>query len=208
MYLYKDCSDLPIRNFTIIYQTNDFRYLVVGWDRYEDIEVPKEANERWQYIRNEWAKMISDNTTYNYYNLILEVAYLRTRYSAVKILLDRIIIRENMDDEMLSKYAEGLAEWRYKWNKKASKQDNIIRLYKQLKQSENKLSLKTDELESLKKSAGEKEEDAVSLEKQRLIIEQSLGVKIDLDKDSVKTWVEACKMHEQLSEKRAKVNGK
>ena len=46
MHLYKDCSDLSIKKFDIIYKTNDFRYLIVGWDGYEEIEVPKGANER------------------------------------------------------------------------------------------------------------------------------------------------------------------
>lgn len=207
MYLYKDCSDIPIRNFDNIYRTNDFRYLVVGWDGYEDIKPPKEANGRWNDIKNEWVKLIGDNTTSYYYNLILEVAYLRSRYTYVRILLERIFVREDMDEETILKYAEGLALWRYKWNKKSSKEDNLKRLLKQLKQSENKLSLKEEELKVLKEK-NSSDEDVTSLEKQSLIIEQSLGIKIDLKKDSIKKWVEAGKMHEQAIEQRNKANGK
>ena len=41
MNLYKDCGDLPIRNFDIIYKTNDFNYLVVEFDGYNGVAIPK-----------------------------------------------------------------------------------------------------------------------------------------------------------------------
>ena len=87
-------------------------------------------------------------------------------------------------------------------NKKQHKYDNILLMQKRLKQANNKIGLKLDELEQLGKKY--ENDEPTSLEKQRLIIEQSTGSKIDLKKDSVKTWVEACNIHEQIVKERQK----
>ena len=113
MHLYKDCSDLSIKKFDIIYKTNDFRYLIVGWDGYEEIEVPKGANERWQDIRNEWIDLLDNNVIGYYYQLVLESVYLQTRYNVVKQLLNMIWIRDEFDEESEKIYVGALAEWKY-----------------------------------------------------------------------------------------------
>ena len=87
MHLYKNCGDLPIYNFDVVYKTNDFKYLVVDYNGYDDIDIPKDANERWEAIKNEWVKLLDDATTAYYYQLVLEVVYLQTRYNVVKQLL-------------------------------------------------------------------------------------------------------------------------
>lgn len=208
MHLYKNCSDLPIWNFNAIKESNDFRYLVVGYDGYKDIEVPKGANERWQEIRNEWVKLIDDNEVAYYYSLVLEVIYLQTRYNVVKTWLNEMFNRPDMEGETLDLYIKMLKEWKYKWNKKAHKFDNIQRLLKQLKMSQNKISLKLSELEDLKAKYDNEGGDDLSIERQRIIINKSTGFNIDLKTDSVKTWVEACKMHQQIVEQRNRTNGK
>lgn len=207
MYLYKDCSDLPIWNFHIVKNSNDFRFLVVDYDGYSEIKVPKGANERWQAIRNEWIRLIGDNEVAYFYDLILESVYLQTRYNVVKGLLERMFVRDDMVGETLELYIGMLSQWRFFWKEKLSKNDNIEKLLKQLKASQNKISLKLSEIEDLKVKY-EANEDDFSLEKQKLIIEQSTGIKIDLKKDSVKTWIEACKMHQDMVEQRRKANGK
>lgn len=207
MHLYKDCSDIPLYNFDIIYRTNDLKFLVVGWNGYDEIKVPKGANERWTQIKNEWVKLLGNTTTAYYYQLVLETVYLQTRREAVNIILQRIFVREDMQGATLDTYAEMLAIWDYKWRKGATKENNILRLQKQLKQSENKINLKLDELEVMKKEHGD-DGETVSLERQVLVIERSTNIKIDPKKDSIKTWVEVCKMHEEIQSQREKANGK
>lgn len=78
-----------------------------------------------------------------------------------------------------------------------------MRLLKQQKASENKIKIKVSELEEMKKEQGDDGDD-VSIERQVLIIEQSTGIKINPRVDSVKTWVEACKIHEDIQNQRQK----
>jgi len=208
MHLYKDCSDLSIKKFDIIYKTNDFRYLIVGWDGYEEIEVPKGANERWQDIRNEWIDLLDNNVIGYYYQLVLESVYLQTRYNVVKQLLNMIWIRDEFDEESEKIYVGALAEWNYKWNPKQNKTKEMERLLKQLKRSENKIELKLDELEKLKKE-NDITDDVSSLEKQAVALEQITGKNnIDTETTSVRKWVEITKLSESINEQRRKANGK
>jgi len=206
MHIYNGCHDLPIWNFHMIYTTNDFRYMVVGWDGYENIKVPKGANEQWDKIKNEWIKLIDNNVIAYYNQLLLECIYLETRYEVVGKLL-ATILDYNMKADVLDKFKESLANWEYYWNDKNAKFVEVKRLYKQLKASKNKIKIKIDELKRLKEE-NDFEGEGTTLEKQAIIIESVSGVKIDIKKDSVTKWVEACKLTEKINEQRRKANGK
>lgn len=201
MYLYKNCGDLPIFNFDVIYRTNDLRFLVVGYDGYAEIEVPKGANERWQEIKNEWVKLLDDNVIIQYYQLILETTYLQTRYNVVKVLLEQIY-KTKMSKETMDEYIEALAKWKYKWNRKNEKLVEIERLLKQLKASQNKISLKLDSLEKMK-AENNFEGDVSSLEKQAVILEQITGKNsIDVRTTSTAKWIEIGKLATEINEQR------
>lgn len=207
MYLYKDCSDIPILNFDIVYRTNDYKYLVVGYDGYEDIKVPKGANERWQEIRNEWIDLMDNNVIAHYHNLVLECIYLETRYNVVEFLL-RNIFQRDMSEETLKTYTDMLKEWKYVWNHKADRLTEIERLLRKLKGSKNKISLKLHELKTLKEE-NELSGEATSLEKQAVILEEITGRNnIDIKTTSVKKWIEISKRATEINEQRRKKNGK
>ncbi len=203
MHLYKNCSDIPLHNFNVVYNTNDLKFLIVGYNGYDEVKPPKEANERWQEIKNEWVKLLGNATTAYYYQLLQETIYLQTRYNAVRSLLEQIFKRDDIQGAKLDEFTEGLALWKYKWQKGQTREKNLTRLLKQQKASENKIKIKVSELEEMKKEQGDDGDD-VSIERQVLIIEQSTGIKINPRVDSVKTWVEACKIHEDIQNQRQK----
>lgn len=206
-YLYKSCSDLPISNFDIVYKSNDFRYLVVGYDGYSEVEIPKGANERWDEIKNEWVKLLDDNTVAYFYQLILECVYLKTRYEVVETLLKQVF-EQDMNKETMDTYIEALAQWKYKWNRKNEKLVEIKRLLNQWKASKNKIALKMDELEKLKEE-NENVDEISSLEKQAVILEQITGKNnIDIKTTTVKKWIEISKLAQDLNEQRRRQNGK
>lgn len=205
-YLFNGCEDLPIANFDIIYKTNDFRYLVVGWDGYAEIKVPKGANERWDKIKNEWVELLDDNSVAYYYQLMSECAYLQTRYKVVEKLLKEILERD-MNNETFETYINALYQWRYKWNRKNEKFLELKRLAQQWVSSKNKMDMKLDELEELRKK-NDNDGETSSLEKQAVILEQITGKNnIDIRTTSVKKWLEITKVAQKINEQRRK-NGK
>lgn len=200
-FLYKDCSDISIYNFDQIYKTENYMYLVVGYDGYKDVKIPDGYKERWKEIKDEWISLIDDNSVTYYYQLVLEVAYLQSRYDVSGMLLHQVWIQD-MDSETLNSYIKVLKLWGYKYNKSKDKADEVNRLMLQRKSSENKLSIKSSELKKLREEHEDKE--VSTLEQQALIIEQATGIKINIKKDSVTTWVSAIKLAEKTNENKKK----
>jgi len=174
-----------------------------------DIKEPKGASERWSEIFDEWVKASDDNTIIYYYQLILEVMYLEVRFYIVREILEQIWTRypESMSEKAFNDYVNELAKWKYFYNKKAGKDEEIIRLLNQHKSSENKLNLKKSELELLK---GDDDVDNLNtLEKQAVILEQITGKNnIDIFSISVLKWLEICKVANRINQERKRSYGK
>ena len=206
--LYKSCSDLPIRRFDIIYKTQDLRYLCLDYDGYNEVEAPKEAEERWKEIFDEWVRLCDDSTISYYYQLILEVTYLETRYMVSGELLKQIFTRypEAMSEESLDMYIAELRRWKYIYNKENNKIDEIYRLLEQRTASENKLGLKKSELEEMRKENDD--EAPQTLEAQAIVLEHITNIRINLDKDSVLKWLETGKLATSINEQKRKANVK
>jgi len=203
-FLFNDCYDLPIYNFDMVFKTKDFRFLVVGYDGYNDIAIPIQAGERWKDIFDEWVVLSDSNSMMYYYQLLSEVAYLETRYTVVKVLLYEMYT-QNMDDKTLDMFIEALKEWRYFYNKDNDKEKEIERLIGIHRGSQNKLGLKKSELDDMKKEHSEEEKTLVG---QAVILEQITGKNnIDVKKISVAKWLEIGKLANIINEQRLK-NGK
>lgn len=192
----------------MVYRTQDFRYLVVGFDGYADIKEPEGADERWSDIFDEWVKASDDNTIMYYYQLILEVMYLETRYYVVKEMIGQIWTRypEAMKETALDMYIKELRKWKYIYNRNNNMTDEVARLLQQHKASENKLNLKKSELELLK--GDDDLEDINTLEKQAVILEHITGIRPDIFKDSVLKWLEICKLANRINQERKRTYGK
>jgi hypothetical protein len=205
-HLYKGCSDLSIYNFDACYKTKDLRYLVVGFDGYANIVVPREAKQRWSDINDEWIKITDNSTIMYYYQLISEVTHLETRYIVAEALLHQMSTRD-MNIKTLDMYIEALKGWRYIYNKENTKEKEIERLYNQHRASQNKLDLKQSELEDLQKNY--EDNDSQTLEAQAVALEQVTGRNnIDTKKTSVLKWHEICKLADSINEQRRKQYGK
>lgn len=202
--LYKDCYDLSIYNFDIIFKTKDFRYLVPGYDGYNDIDIPIGAGKRWNDIYHEWIKLSDSNTMIYYYQLLSEVAYLETRYVATQVLIYEIYT-QNMNEKTLDMYIEALKVWRYFYNKDNDKLAEVERLTNQHIASKNKIGLKRSELDRMKDEFSDNEQTLVG---QAVILEQITGRNnIDIKTTSVAKWLEIGKIANNINEQRRR-NGK
>jgi len=206
VYLYKNCSDLPISNFDIIYKTNDFKYLVVGYNGYDEIEVPKGAEERWNAIKEQWIEVLGDNTVAYKYQLVLEINYLQARYNIVQQILG-LMLELIMDDETFDQYINMLKGWGYNYNKENKRSDELLKMIRQHKVSENKINNKLAEYKTLTKD--DNLDEIETLEKQAVVLAQVLGRNnINLKETSVLEWLELTKLAKEINKQREKANGK
>jgi hypothetical protein len=207
MHYYKTCDDLPIYNFYKIMEESNYMHLIVGYDGYQDIKIEHEDIESvWQDIHEEYVKMSGDNSTKLYYELINEVLYLETRYKVVMDLLSSLA-ENSMSDQMISAYIKELRQWKYKIDDSKPFEDEMDKMVRQLKASENKIRLKKDELEKLKENNNDGE--SMSLIKQTVKLEQALERNnIDTKKTSVTKWIALLEEIKEINAQRQKNNGK
>jgi hypothetical protein len=202
---YRNCDELSVYNFHKILETNNYSYLIVGFDDYKEVKFDeKEADELWGNIYEEYCRLTKNNKSLLYFAIFQELLYLKTRYQVARILLMQLS-NENNKEEFVLDCIEKLREWKYKIDKEKPLKDELARMIHQLKVSENKIQIKQSELEDLKVDEGEK----LSLIEQNVKLELALGKnKINTKKTSVSEHVALFNEVHLLNEARRKQNNK
>jgi hypothetical protein len=172
---YTSCDELYMHNFSKILETNNYAWLVVGYDGYDKVDIDeKEASEIWEEIYYEYCKLTEDNKSLLYFAVVQELVYLKTRYEVASTLLRQL--EYGIEDEIVRiKYFNALREWKYVIDKNKPLESELQRMYVQLNQSTNKINTKQSELESLKVDDSEK----------LTIIEQTVKLELALDKNEI-----------------------
>ena len=202
---YRNCDELSVYNFHKILETNDYSYLIVGFDGYDKLEFDeKEADEIWGNIYEEYCKLTKNNKSLLYFAIFQELLYLKTRYQVARILLMQLS-NNNNSEEFVLECIERLREWKYKIDKEKPLKDELERMIHQLKVSENKIHIKKEELDNLNVEEGDK----LSLIEQNVKLELALGKnKIDTKKTSVSEHVALFNEADLLNQARKKQNNK
>jgi hypothetical protein len=172
---YTSCDELYMHNFSKILETNNYAWLVVGYDGYDKVDIDeKEASEIWEEIYYEYCKLTEDNKSLLYFAVVQELVYLKTRYEVASTLLQQLEF--GIEDEIVRiKYFNALREWKYVIDKNKPLESELQRMYVQLNQSTNKINTKQSELEALKVDDSEK----------LTIIEQTVKLELALDKNEI-----------------------
>ena len=202
---YRNCDELSVYNFHKILETNDYSYLIVGFDGYDKLEFDeKKADELWGNIYEEYCKLTKNNKSLLYFSIFQELLYLKTRYQVARILLMQLS-NNNNSEEFVLECIERLREWKYKIDKEKPLKDELERMIHQLKVSENKIQIKKEELDNLNVEEGDK----LSLIEQNVKLELALGKnKIDTKKTSVSEHVALFNEADLLNQARKKQNNK
>ena len=201
---YRNCDELPMYNFSKILETNNYAYLVVGYDGYEDaVFEESKANEFWESIYEEYCKLTQDNKSLMYFAIFQELVYLKTRYQVAVTLLTQLEL--GLSDDLKNDFIEELRKWKYKINKDRPLKDELGRMLKQLNASTNAIKIKQSQLDDLKAKNSEK----LSLIEQTVKLELALGKnEIDIKKTVVAKFVALFKEVQLLNQARKKRNGK
>jgi len=202
---YRNCNELSVYNFHKILETNNYAYLVVGFDEYEKINInEKEASDVWNLIYEEYCKLTEDNKSLLYFAIFQELLYLKTRFEVATTLLKQL--SNGIDDKtVVLKYINALRVWKYKINKDKPLDEELDRMVNQLKASTNKIQIKQSELEDLNVNNSDK----LSLIEQVVKLELALGKnEIDIKKTVVSKYIALFKEVKLINEARSKQNNK
>ena len=181
--IYLGIGDMPIYNFDKVLKTNNLSYMVVGWNEREEITPPEEALKRWNEIYNEYCEKTANNDALNYYSLTSEIGYLEMRYFIIYNLINGL---NNFNKES---FGREINAWKIPFNIKGEIEPQLETLQRHLRIAEQNINIKKRKLEALKVEEGE----SSSLIEQIILIQEHLGVKIDMLKDSVEYFLTAMK---------------
>lgn len=196
MYLYTTTEDIPIFNFDKILTTNNYAYLVEGWNYRDEVEVPEEAPQMWNDIYNEYCSKTENNEASIFYALVVELDYLETRFNIVVTLI------ESLSEHNKEAFGRELNAWGFKFNIKGNILDQIENLKRQLRAAKQKIDIRRNRLESMKS-----EEVGTSLIKQNIKLKRITGLDIDTKKTTVDEWIELHKEAKEIIDANRKKNG-
>lgn len=187
---YETLEEIPIYNFYKCYK-GDLKYILL--DRKQ--EVKEDVKKAWEELLNKYHELTVNNETLNFYALVLEVKFLENRDLYAPILL-------NLASKTPKKEREDLFKELRKWKLPIKNLKDIDKCLKVLNNSKNKLNRKKQEIEDYKNKNGDLSTKETSLQKQAIKIEKALGIKPDIFKDSVVTWISYFDEIKELSAKK------
>lgn len=96
---YKNCSDIPIYNFDVIHKEGDYRWLMIGFDGYNNVKIPDNAGDLFYEILNEYCEIDGNRDSLDFYELQVEVSRLELRQIIVDALLETLCSLDNDNPE-------------------------------------------------------------------------------------------------------------
>ena len=196
MYLYTTTEDIPIFNFDKILTTNNYAYLVEGWDYRKEIIVPETASKNWNEIYNEYCSKTENNEALIYYALVTELDYLETRFNIVVTLI------ESLSDHNKESFGRELNAWGFMFNIHGKIEDQIEALQRQLRAAKQKIDIRRNRLETM-----QTDEAPTSLIKQNIKLKRITGLDIDTKKTTVDEWIELHKEAKEIVQQKNSRNG-
>lgn len=188
---YESLEEIPIYNFYKCYK-GDLSYIFL--DR--NGEITEDVEQVWSELLNEYHELTVNNDTIWFYDTILEVKWLENRLIFVPILLDTATKTPINDRKNLFKEIKS-------WKLPINSLKDVDKCLKALENSKNKLNRKLEEIKDYKEKKKNNNVKETSLQKQAIGIERHLGIKPNIFKDSVVTWISYFDEIKELSAKKS-----
>jgi len=199
MKIHESCSTLSIYSFYKIIESNDYRYLIVGFEDESEIVLDSlkiiEFSEVFKKIINEYSELTCNTEVIRNYKLQLLIAKLEFKYNVSLMALDSYM--ETKDLGVLSIIDE-YNDLKINYNKDFTKE--ILLLISKLKSLKNKI--KIHKINHSKKFNKNKEQIKTNLDREALHLEMSLKLShsIETRKTSVERWINMVELSKERVE--------
>jgi len=205
--VYSSCDLLPISLFHKILKSNDYTLLYKEYQNLKNKPTQKKMSDLWLDIYDEYVSLLNDESVQYYYELEEVVMYLTKRFEIVFFMLKQLT-EGVLDMNYMIAYVEELRKWGYHINLKNDLDTELNKAVHQLKSSKNKINIKKNELEEMKRNMG-MESGSMTLIEQAARLEQGLSRNnIDIEKTVVSKWIILIKLLEETNKAKRKANGK
>lgn len=198
---YQGVDDLPIWNYTKISE-GDYRWLIVGFSGYGNVDVPGNAQILFKRIQKEYYKLTKSNKSTDYLELLEDVSALEVRFTCANVALSSLCLVQNED--IRKELIEELRHLNFLFNDSKPFKDEHKRLTRQLRALRGKIQRKSKQLEAFNAD----EDDKVSLFAQKVNLERILGIKIDLKATPLAEWEEIKKQAQKVVKQQQKAANK
>lgn len=161
----------------------------------------KRAEMAYIEIYHDYSEAVSTSASKNYYLVLNELDYLRHRF----LMLAKLI--ECLNDENKEYIGKEILAWGFIFNPKGKVKDQMPTLERQMRGAQNKIRRKTSEVEDLEKNM---EKSSDGLIKQKLQLQRITELTINIEKTTMKEWIEIKNIAKEIIEaqKRANRNSK
>jgi len=194
---YLGFEDIPVFNFYKIVETSDVRWFYKKFRFDKDItaegEVKSELLERYKEVYNDRVKYTNDIKTGEYYRKLNELSDLETKLFRITSSFD-VLVEINFDNELFNEYVEYFSEdegyvFVKKITSKEIRLEYLVWLRKRIKGFKTKTAVKKANYADILKPAEINSKNAkFDPIKEKILLQESLGVTIDIYKCPLIEW--------------------
>ena len=199
MKIYKSCSTLPIRKFFRIFETNDLRNLIAGFDEENDeMQLTPEEQTSFQDIFETIYYEYSEISENHKLRTSLKKQYLINEWSFLYLMVSSILnLYKDHKQETTLSLLNTIEDKKYHIDFEKPIDLEVKRLIKEMKFLKNKI--KIFKLKLVESNVSNKKQVKTDLDADALYLERNLELKrsIDPDTTSVSSWVKMISMSKQ-----------
>jgi len=178
--IYRSIDFLPVRNFYMIVETGDYRWLLKGIDYDNMPAVKQDLTEVWENIWQQFIEVSNDREWAIYYDNVRKLAQLESQYHIQRAMIFYLCFRPKKE------YIEALKEQKIKidFSSAEAYKDSLEAASRKVENLKTKIELLQKEQES-KANRGESGDftDLV------YTVERFQGFPVDIDKLSIRRFV-------------------
>ena len=193
--IYEDLDIMPIYNFDKC-EKGDLRFMYEG----KKGEILPLITKKWDELYNKYCELTASNQTANFYRLIGEITWLEKRLLFAPVLLNLLL---KTDKSKHLPILKELSAWRLPINGRKNIAPEVERITKALNNSKTKLNRKISEYEDIKSQNELLKSEGTTIQAQAIMINKALGIKPNIQTDSVIMWLEYFNEINKLNKKDA-----
>lgn len=167
----------------------DLKWLIYGYNGFnKDISTTKELEGAYDSIIEEYEAITRNQSTEDYYDLLIDISKAQQRIDIVSVLLDSLAKRPLKTKETLKEFVEELNHWRFYINLNNPIKEELEKMLRQLKAAQSKLNLMVKEKKDIEKGL---KKDKMPIRKLKQRVENVHNRTFDFKVMTVSEWIYA-----------------